>query len=116
MELAVNDEATVCLLPTNASDKDIRGHTLCVPDPRTRYIMTTIIYLFIYLFIYCSVLGSRVLFKKGGASLTGEDGGLDQYHEHRIASGVAEGSEEIPYTDELCLPFELNMDYLNGGM
>ena len=40
--------------------------------------------------------------------------GVDMYHQQRMLLGVAEGvSELIP---EKALPFEFNLDYMNGGM
>ena len=38
----------------------------------------------------------------------------DLYHQHRMSLGVAEGAREI--FPETALPFEFNLDYLNGGV
>lgn len=75
-------------------------------------------YSYYFYFICFSILGSRVLLKKGGASIAWAEGGLDRYHESRILNAVAEGSQEIPHdhTHDLCLPFEINVDHLNGGI
>lgn len=40
-------------------------------------------------------------------------GSLEEYHVHRIMSGVPEGMDDfIPGTS---LPLECNLDYMNGG-
>ncbi len=36
----------------------------------------------------------------------------DGYHRHRLALGVAEGTDEVPLG--ACFPLEYNLDYLNG--
>lgn len=37
----------------------------------------------------------------------------DSYHRHRMLLGVAEGTNEV--VPEKALPFEFNLDYMNGG-
>lgn len=61
----------------------------------------------------CPVLHSSV----DGPSQGGDDpesSPLSHYHRHRLEMGIAEGIEEIPPGQ--LLPFELNIDYLQGGM
>ena len=38
---------------------------------------------------------------------------VDFYHQHRMLLGVAEGVSEL--VPEKALPFEFNLDYMNGG-
>ena len=38
---------------------------------------------------------------------------VDCYHRHRMLLGVAEGASEV--LPEKALPFEFNLDYMNGG-
>lgn len=38
---------------------------------------------------------------------------IDFYHQHRMLLGVAEGVSEL--VPEKALPFEFNLDYMNGG-
>ena len=38
---------------------------------------------------------------------------VDSYHRHRMLLGVAEGTNEV--IPEKALPFEFNLDYMNGG-
>ena len=38
---------------------------------------------------------------------------VDSYHKHRMLLGVAEGTNEV--VPEKALPFEFNLDYMNGG-
>ena len=37
----------------------------------------------------------------------------EDYHQHRLKVGVAEGSGEFPVGS--CTPLEYNVDYMNGG-
>ncbi len=39
---------------------------------------------------------------------------LRGYHQHRMRQGVPEGAGELPPGQ--CLPFEVNLDILNGGV
>ncbi len=39
---------------------------------------------------------------------------LDEYHTHRLKTGLAEGIEEVPTAS--CFPLEYNLDLLHGGM
>ncbi len=38
---------------------------------------------------------------------------LDEYHAHRLVTGLAEGVEEIPVAR--CFPLEYNLDLQRGG-
>ena len=38
---------------------------------------------------------------------------VDSYHRHRMLLGVAEGTNEV--VPEKALPFDFNLDYMNGG-
>lgn len=41
-------------------------------------------------------------------------GSLEQYHQHRLKTGVPEGVAEI--VPGSCFPLEFNLDYMNGGV
>ena len=58
-----------------------------------------------------SSLGCRVLI---GSSNEGVGVALREYHQHRMRQGVPEGAGELPPGQ--CLPFEVNLDILNGGV
>lgn len=38
----------------------------------------------------------------------------EQYHQHRLKTGVPEGVAEL--VPGVCFPLEFNLDYMNGGV
>ena len=58
-----------------------------------------------------SQLGDRILSQ---TSLSSDASTIKEYHIHRMKCGIAESTEELPPGQ--CLPFEVNLDFMNGGM
>ena len=38
----------------------------------------------------------------------------EEYHQHRLRTGVPEGIAEL--VPGVCFPLEFNLDYMNGGL
>ncbi len=49
------------------------------------------------------------------SSLIGKEvGRVNEYHKRRIANRIPEGTQELPPAQ--CLPFDVNLDIMNGGI
>lgn len=94
----VSDQYTVLATHSSLLEEDKRSDILVGgPDPRL------------------SELGARAIVQKQTKDkplLNMEAKPLDFYHQHRMLLGVAEGVSEL--VPEKALPFEFNLDYMNG--
>ncbi len=59
-------------------------------------------------------MGYRILIGSSNEGVEQVGGALRGYHQHRMRQGVPEGAGELPPGQ--CLPFEVNLDILNGGV